>query len=76
MAMLDAGEALPFLVDLAAKDRLDKRVSNAEIGKALSAFENKMITRSFEWVKKSGGDNFVVSGHGPFSLSIHSRVKD
>ncbi|KAH7159502.1 hypothetical protein B0J13DRAFT_642857, partial [Dactylonectria estremocensis] len=59
MAMLDAGEALPFLVDLAAKDRLDKRVSNAEIGKALSAFENKMITRSFEWVKKSGGDNFV-----------------
>ncbi|KAH7143479.1 hypothetical protein EDB81DRAFT_934731 [Dactylonectria macrodidyma] len=59
MAMLDAGEALPFLVDLAAKDRSSKRVSTVEIAKALSAFENKMIPRSFEWVKKSGGDNFV-----------------
>ncbi|KAH7109200.1 hypothetical protein EDB81DRAFT_821893 [Dactylonectria macrodidyma] len=59
MAMLDAGEVLPFLVDLAAKDKLDKRVSNAEIEKALYVFENKMITRSFDWVKKSGGDNFV-----------------
>ncbi|KAL6414165.1 FAD binding domain-containing protein [Ilyonectria robusta] len=58
MAMLDAGQALPLIVDL-AKNNQEKRVANAEIGKALSAFENEMIPRSFEWVKKSGGDNFV-----------------
>lgn len=61
MAMLDAGQALPLIVDLAAKNKQEKRVANAEIGKALSTFENEMIPRSFEWVKKSGGDNFVVS---------------
>lgn len=61
MAMLDAGQALPLIVDLAAKNTQDKRVTKDEIGKALSAFENEMIPRSFEWVKKSGGDNFVVS---------------
>lgn len=66
MAMLDAGEALPSLIALATKDRLGNRVSNAEIERTLSSFEKRMITRSFEWVKKSGGDNFVVS-----NLSSH-----
>ncbi|GKT51446.1 ZEB2-regulated ABC transporter 1 [Colletotrichum spaethianum] len=58
-AMLDAGHMLPFLTDLASRDSEKKPVSTEDIRKAVNEFENEMIPRAFNWVKKSGGDNFI-----------------
>lgn len=59
--MLDSGKALPYIVELASLDKPGQRVPVAKIASSLSAFEGEMIPRAFAWVKKSGGDNFVVS---------------
>lgn len=58
--MRDAAVALPLLIDLAEKaktgDLNDKHVEDA-----CQAFEDEMIPRTFEWVKKSGGREIIVS---------------
>ncbi|KAK7715905.1 hypothetical protein SLS57_006656 [Botryosphaeria dothidea] len=62
-AMRDAAVALPLLIDLAEKaktgDLNDKHVEDA-----CQAFEDEMIPRTFEWVKKSGGREII-----PFNSS-------
>lgn len=60
-SMYDAVTMLPLLCKLndAAKSR--GNVSLSLIEEAVHEYEAEMIPRSFEWVKKSGGDNFVVS---------------
>jgi hypothetical protein len=59
--MQDSGKVLPYIVELAALDKPGERVPVSKIASSLSAFEGEMIPRAFAWVKKSGGDNFVVS---------------
>jgi hypothetical protein len=59
--MYDAAMILPKLVSLAEIAKLQKRVPREAIEAAVTQYEAEMIPRAFEWVKKSGGDNFVVS---------------
>jgi hypothetical protein len=57
----DAAVILPKLVRLAEIAKLQKRIPLEDIEAAVTQYEAEMIPRAFEWVKKSGGDNFVVS---------------
>lgn len=59
--MYDAGKMLPFLTGLARQHSDKNGVSSEEISKAASEYESEMIPRAFDWVRKSGGDNFIVS---------------
>lgn len=57
--MRDAAMALPLLTELA------ERAKSGELGDkhfedACKAFEDEMIPRTFEWVKKSGGNETIV----------------
>lgn len=59
--MYDAGKMLPFLTGLASHYSHKDGVSTEEITKAVVKYESEMIPRAFGWVRKSGGDNFIVS---------------
>lgn len=71
-AMYDAGQMLQFLTDLAHKESEKKSVSTDDISMAVDEFETEMLPRAFNWVKKSGGDNFIVSSSDPHVA--HSRI--
>ncbi|KAF4310739.1 Monooxygenase FAD-binding protein [Botryosphaeria dothidea] len=68
-AMRDAAVALPLLIDLAEKaktgDLNDKHVEDA-----CQAFEDEMIPRTFEWVKKSGGREIIPFNSSKLSTRI------
>lgn len=59
--MYDAGKMLPFLTGLASNHSPMDGVSTEEITKAVVKYKSKMIPRAFDWVRKSGRDNFIVS---------------
>lgn len=58
--MRDAAMALPFLIELAERAR-SRELSDKHFEDACKAFEDEMIPRTFEWVKKSGGNETIVS---------------
>ncbi|KAF4887405.1 Zeaxanthin epoxidase [Colletotrichum fructicola] len=58
-AMFDAGKMLPFLTGLASQHSGKDSVSTEEMAKAVIQYESEMIPRAFDWVRKSGGDNFI-----------------
>lgn len=58
--MRDAAMALPLLVELAQRARSDD-LGDKHVEDACKVFEDEMIPRTFEWVKKSGGDETIVS---------------
>jgi hypothetical protein len=60
-AMCDAGKLLTRITRLAELAKSKNGLPRAEIEKSVTEFEAEMIPRAFEWVKKSGGDDFVVS---------------
>ena len=60
-AMYDSGMVMAKMAHFAQIARSTKRVPRKEIEKAVTEYEEEMIPRAFEWVKKSGGDDFVVS---------------
>ena len=64
-AMYDSGVVMAKMAHLAQVARSTKRVLRREIEKAVIEYEEEMIPRAFEWVKKSGGDDFVVSELSP-----------
>lgn len=59
--MYDAGKMLPFLTGLASQYSGKNGVSTEAMAKAVIQYESEMIPRAFDWVRKSGGDNFIVS---------------
>lgn len=64
--MRDAAMALPLLIELAERARSDG-LSDKHVEDACKVFEDEMIPRTFEWVKKSGGDETIVSSmHTPW----------
>ncbi|KAI8241420.1 hypothetical protein K4K55_012417 [Colletotrichum sp. SAR 10_96] len=58
-AMYDADKMLPFLTGLASQYSGKNGVSTEEMAKAVIQYESEMIPRAFDWVRKSGGDNFI-----------------
>lgn len=58
--MRDAASALPLLVGLAEKAN-DNALTDRDVDTACQSFEDEMIPRTFEWVKKSGGKEVIVS---------------
>lgn len=61
--MRDAGMALPLLTELAERAR-SRELGDKHFEEACKAFEDEMIPRTFEWVKKSGGNETIVCiGH-------------
>lgn len=58
--MQDAGMALPLLTELAERARWGE-LSDKNFEDACKTFEDEMIPRTFEWVKKSGGNETIVS---------------
>ncbi|KAI8215039.1 hypothetical protein K4K52_011775 [Colletotrichum sp. SAR 10_76] len=60
-AMYDAGKMLPFLTGLASQYSGKNGVSTEAMAKAVIQYESEMIPRAFDWVRKSGGDNFIRS---------------
>ncbi|KAF4869150.1 Zeaxanthin epoxidase [Colletotrichum siamense] len=58
-AMYDAGKMLPFLTGLASQYSGKNGVSTEAMAKAVIQYESEMIPRAFDWVRKSGGDNFI-----------------
>lgn len=58
--MRDAGMALPLLTELAERARSGE-LGDKHIEDACKTFEDEMIPRTFEWVKKSGGNETIVS---------------
>lgn len=60
--MCDAGKILEKLLGLAEIAKSEKRIPRGQIEQSVAEYEAEMIPRAFSWVKKSGGDNFVVGG--------------
>lgn len=58
--MRDAAMALPLLTELAEK-ATSGHLGDNHFEDACKSFEDEMIPRTFEWVKKSGGDQAIVS---------------
>lgn len=58
--MRDAAMALPLLTELAERARSGE-LGDKQIEDACKVFEDEMIPRTFEWVKKSGGNETIVS---------------
>ncbi|GAM35133.1 hypothetical protein TCE0_017r03212 [Talaromyces pinophilus] len=58
-SMYDAVTMLPLLCKLDDVAKSRGNVSLSLIEEAVQEYEAEMIPRSFEWVKKSGGDDFV-----------------
>lgn len=58
--MRDAAMALPLLTELAERARSGE-LESKQIADVCKAFEDEMIPRTFEWVKKSGGNETIVS---------------
>ncbi|KAK1625352.1 hypothetical protein BDP81DRAFT_452824 [Colletotrichum phormii] len=67
-AMRDTADALPLLVRLAETARTAEGLNEDDISKACEIFEETIIPRAFEWVKRSGGKN-------PMTIDT-SRVTD
>ncbi|EKG16236.1 Monooxygenase FAD-binding protein [Macrophomina phaseolina MS6] len=57
-SMRDAASALPLLVGLAEKAN-DNALTDRDVDTACQSFEDEMIPRTFEWVKKSGGKEVI-----------------
>lgn len=57
--MRDAAMALPLLIKLAEGAR-SGQLGDKHIEDACKTFEDEMIPRTFEWVKKSGGNETIV----------------
>lgn len=57
--MRDAGMALPLLIELAERARSGE-LGSKNFEDACKTFEDEMIPRTFEWVKKSGGNETIV----------------
>lgn len=57
--MRDAAMALPLLTQLAERARSGE-LGDKHIEEACKTFEDEMIPRTFEWVKKSGGKETIV----------------
>lgn len=57
--MRDAAMALPLLIELAERTR-SGQLGDKHIEDACKMFEDEMIPRTFEWVKKSGGNETIV----------------
>ncbi|KAH7014015.1 hypothetical protein B0J12DRAFT_611394 [Macrophomina phaseolina] len=57
-SMRDAASALPLLVGLAEKAN-DNALTDKDVDTACQSFEDEMIPRTFEWVKKSGGKEVI-----------------
>lgn len=57
--MRDAAMALPLFIELAERARSGE-LSDSHIEDACKTFEDEMIPRTFEWVKKSGGNETIV----------------
>jgi hypothetical protein len=58
--MRDAAMALPLITRLAERAKSDS-LYDEHFENACKNFEDEMIPRTFEWVKKSGGDVVIVS---------------
>ncbi|KAI1847544.1 hypothetical protein JX265_000795 [Neoarthrinium moseri] len=58
-AMHDAADVLPLIRKLAAKASTPQGLQPEDFQTACDTYEKGMIPRAFEWVRKSGGDNFV-----------------
>lgn len=58
--MRDAAMALPLLTELAEK-ATSGNLGDKQFEDACKSFEDEMIPRTFEWVKKSGGNQAIVS---------------
>lgn len=58
--MRDAAMALPLLTGLAERAKSGE-LEDRQVEDACKSFEDEMIPRTFEWVKKSGGDQAIVS---------------
>jgi 2-polyprenyl-6-methoxyphenol hydroxylase-like FAD-dependent oxidoreductase len=59
-ALHDTEDALRPLLELARKKKESGSISDADVRTGLEEYEKKMIPRSFEWVKKSGGTSAKV----------------
>lgn len=59
-AMRDTADALPLILQLAAKASTPAGLRDEDFRAACTSYEQVMIPRAFEWVQKSGGDNYVV----------------
>ncbi|KAK1675954.1 hypothetical protein BDP55DRAFT_662793 [Colletotrichum godetiae] len=59
-AMRDTADALPLLVRLAETARTAEGLNEDDISKACEAYEETIIPRAFEWVKRSGGKNPMI----------------
>lgn len=59
-SMRDIATALPQLKRLAEVAKSGNPLSEKLLTEACSEYENEMIPRAFEWVKKSGGSTIVV----------------
>lgn len=60
-AMRDTADAIPQILKLAAKAMTPEGLQFQDFQIACDDYEKIMIPRAFEWVRKSGGDNYVVS---------------
>jgi len=59
-AMRDTASLLPQLVKLNAQVKSGKLPSTEELAAACKVYEDEMIPRAFDWVRKSGGDQQIV----------------
>jgi hypothetical protein len=74
-ALHDTADALEQLVAI-AKKRETGIESDQEVKAALHKYEERMIPRAFDWVKKSGGTSEDVSYTSGFGSLSHSDAKN
>lgn len=58
--MCDTATALPLLARLSHLASPRGRVESSEVARTCADYEAEMMSRAFEWVKKSGGAQIVV----------------
>ncbi|KAK6082287.1 hypothetical protein SCUP515_02579 [Seiridium cupressi] len=70
-AMRDTADALPLILKLSQKASSSEGLRPEDFAAACNEYEDAMIPRAFDWVRKSGNDNWV-----PLDLSktLHRLV--
>jgi hypothetical protein len=59
-SMRDAATILPLLKKLSEIKEAEGVLSQGSVARLCKEYEDEMIPRAFEWVKKSGGSEIVV----------------